>query len=106
MNKHHFIILILSFLLLAPVYAQQAGSSAAAKSNQCIGCHNIDGLRSVYPEVFPIPRIIGQSASYIEYALKAYRANERYHPSMNGIAATLTDDEIKQLAEFYANSKK
>lgn len=106
MQKYYLIGLILSFILLIPAHAQQAGTSAAAKANQCIGCHHIDGLRSVFPEVYPIPKIINQSASYLEYALKAYRSEKRIHPSMSAIAATLTDDEIKLLAEFYANGAK
>ncbi|MGI9306133.1 MAG: c-type cytochrome [Gammaproteobacteria bacterium] len=80
----------------------QPGESAAAKSNHCVGCHNIPGYRSVFPAVYPVPKIIGQSAPYIEAALRAYRDGVRTHPSMSAIAAQLSDEDIKELAEWYA----
>ena len=83
-------------------YAGQPGESVEAKANQCVGCHGIEGYRSVFPEVYPVPEIDGQSAAYIEYALKAYRSGERYHPSMTGVAAQLSDRDIEELAAFYA----
>ena len=83
--------------------AEQPGASAAAKANQCIGCHHIPGYKSVFPQVYPVPRIINQSAAYIEYALNAYKVGERTHPSMSGIAAQLSEQDIADLAEFYAN---
>lgn len=96
-------LLILPLLLLSAMAdAAQPGDSPAAKANQCIGCHDIPGYRSVFPDVYPVPKIIGQSAEYIETALRAYRGGTRTHPSMNGIAAQLSDDDIKTLAEWYA----
>lgn len=90
-------------LLLAGVaVAAQPGESAAAKATHCIGCHNIPGYRSVFPEVYPVPKIIGQSAAYLETALRAYRDGSRTHPSMTAIAAQLSDEDIKILAEWYA----
>lgn len=83
--------------------AEQPGGSAAAKANHCVGCHDIPGYRSVFPDVYPVPKIIGQSAKYIETALKAYRDGTRSHPSMTGIAAQLSDEDITALAEWYAN---
>ena len=50
-----------------------------------------------------MPQIINQTAAYIEYALKAYKNGERDHPSMSGIAAQLSDEDIRALAEFYAS---
>jgi cytochrome c553 len=44
----------------------------------------------------------GQSAKYIEAALTAYRKGDRKHPSMNGIAKSLSDQEITALAAFYS----
>ena len=90
--------------MFAPaVNAAQPGNDAAAKANHCVGCHDIPGYRSVFPEVYPVPKIIGQSALYIEKALIDYRSGVRKHPSMTGIAAQLSDEDIKLLAEWYAN---
>ncbi len=52
----------------------------------CIGCHAIPGNKATFPEVFQVPKIGGQSAKYIEKALKGYQKGERKHPSMKGIA--------------------
>ena len=98
-------LLVSILCLLVSVTAGASGSDSnqtiQAKANQCVGCHEIPGYRSVYPEVYPVPRIIGQSAAYIELALKAYRENQRLHPSMNAIASQLSDTDIKELAEYY-----
>lgn len=83
--------------------AGQPGKSAVAKAAHCVGCHDIPGYRSVYPEVYPVPKIIGQSAAYLEKALRAYRDGTRKHPSMTGIAAQLSDEDIKILAAHYAS---
>lgn len=97
-----FFALVLALALCAAAPAQTPGESAAAKANQCVGCHQIPGYRSVFPEVYPVPKIIGQTPEYIQYALEAYRSGARYHPSMNGIAAQLTDEDIRELAQFYS----
>lgn len=85
-----------------PAAAQQPGGSPAAKANQCLGCHEIPGYKSVFPQVYPVPKIINQSAAFIETALKAYRSGARTHPSMNSVAAQLSDEDIRQLAQYYA----
>lgn len=84
----------------------QPGESAAAKANHCIGCHHIPGLRSVFPVVYPVPKIIGQSEDYLIAALQAYKSGLREHPSMTGIAAQLSDEDIAELAKFYAQGAK
>lgn len=93
-------------VLAATAAADQPGDSAAAKANQCIGCHQIDGYKSVFPEVYPVPKIINQSATYLEYALKAYRNGTRTHPSMVAIARQLSDEDIQILAQFYASGAR
>ena len=49
-----------------------------------------------------MPRIGGQSAAYIVKALQAYKSGDRTHPSMKGIAATLSDKDMADLAAYYA----
>ena len=73
---------------------------------QCIGCHGIPGYKTAFPHVYHVPKIAGQQAGYIVAALKAYKSGDRSHPSMRGIAATLNEDQMKQLAEFYAGQGK
>jgi|SRR4051812_24623069 cytochrome c553 len=73
---------------------------------QCIGCHGIPGYKTAYPEVYHVPKIAGQQPGYIIAALKAYKSGDRSHPSMRGIAASLSEDEMKQLAEYYGAPAK
>ena len=68
---------------------------------QCIGCHGIPGYKTAYPEVYHVPKIAGQNPAYIVAALKAYKSGDRSHPSMRGIAASLTEEQMQKLAEFY-----
>jgi cytochrome c553 len=72
------------------------------KAQLCIGCHGIVGYQASFPEVHKVPMIAGQSPGYIVSALTAYRKGERMHPSMKGIAAALSDQDMADLAAFYA----
>ena len=73
---------------------------------QCIGCHGIPGYKTAFPEVYHVPKIAGQQPGYIVAALKAYKTGERSHPSMRGIAASLTEEDMKKLAEYYGAPAK
>lgn len=75
------------------------------KSAQCAGCHEIAGFRSVFPEVYPIPRIAGQNPLYIEHALRLYRSGARSHPSMESVAGVLSDEDIADLAAHYGRAE-
>jgi cytochrome c553 len=72
----------------------------------CQGCHGVEGWRTAYPEVFHVPRIGGQHAAYLVSALKAYKAGERSHPTMRAIATSLSEQDMADLAAYYAGSKK
>jgi cytochrome c553 len=94
-------------LAVASVWAQTpapAGNAAAgaAKNSMCIGCHGIPGYKTAFPEVYSVPKIGGQHAAYIVKALQAYKSGERDHPSMRGIAASLSEQDMADLAAYYA----
>ncbi|WP_096666591.1 c-type cytochrome [Polaromonas sp. AET17H-212] len=72
------------------------------KNAMCIGCHGIKGYQASFPEVYKVPMISGQSAKYIDAALHAYKKGERKHPTMRGIAESLNDQDIADLAAYYA----
>lgn len=81
--------------------------AAAAKVEMCIGCHGIQGgYKTAFPEVYQVPKIGGQSARYIEAALKAYRKGDRKHPSMTGIARSLSDQDIADVAAYYSQQNQ
>jgi cytochrome c553 len=72
---------------------------------QCIGCHGIPGYKTAFPSVYHVPKIAGQQPAYLVNALKAYKSGERSHPSMRGIAGSLTEEEMNQIAAYYAGGK-
>ena len=72
----------------------------------CIGCHGIAGYKTAYPVVYSVPMIGGQSPQYIVKALQGYRAGNRKHPSMTGIARGLSDQDMADLAAYYGGSGK
>ena len=71
----------------------------------CIGCHGIPGYKTAFPSTYHVPKIAGQQPAYIVNALKAYKSGERSHPSMRGIATSLSEEEMKELADYYGASK-
>jgi cytochrome c553 len=72
------------------------------KSSMCVGCHNIPGYKTAFPSVYSVPKLDGQHAAYIVSALRAYKASERAHPSMRAVAASLSDQDMADLAAFYS----
>jgi len=89
-------------LAQAPAGDAKAG---AQKVQMCQGCHGIDGWRTAYPEVYHVPKIAGQHPTYFVNALKAYKSGDRKHPSMRGIAASLSETDMANLAAYYAEAK-
>ena len=89
----------------AEVQAPAGGNADAGrqKSSMCVGCHNIPGYRTAFPSVYSVPKLNGQHAAYIVSALRAYKSGERRHPSMRGVAASLSDQDMADLAAFYAS---
>lgn len=87
--------------------ADVVGNADAAKNKvaMCIGCHGIPGYKATFPEVYQVPMLGGQSAKYIESALNQYKKGDRKNPSMRGIAAGLSDQDIADVAAYYAQQK-
>lgn len=95
----------LPLLLATAVQAQDLKGDAVAgqtKNAMCIGCHGIVGYQASFPEVHRVPMISGQSAKYIISALAAYKKGDRKHPTMRGVAANLSDQDMADLAAFYS----
>jgi len=93
------------FVAAASAQAQGVTGDVEAghkKAEMCIGCHGIKGYQNSFPEIHKVPMISGQSAPYIVSALKAYQKGDRKHPSMRGIAGSLTEQDMADLAAFYA----
>ena len=84
--------------------AQGNADAGRLKASMCAGCHNIPGYKTAFPSVYSVPKLDGQQAAYIVSALRAYKASERQHPSMRAVAASLSDQDMADLAAFYSTS--
>ncbi|WP_341686007.1 c-type cytochrome [Limnohabitans sp.] len=101
--------LVITSVMAVSAQAQEVkgdAKAAEAKIAMCIGCHGIPGYQSSFPEVYRVPKISGQNAKYIAAALTAYKKGERKHQTMRGIADTLNDQDIADLAAYYEQHGK
>ena len=105
--KKLFVLIALASLAQISAAADVKGDATAAKNKvaMCVGCHGIPGYKASFPEVYRVPMLGGQSEKYIVAALNAYKKGERRHPSMVGIAAGLSDQDIADVAAYYAQQK-
>ena len=112
LRKMNQLLLSLSAFLVASVTVLSANAleikgdaKAGEKKNaMCIGCHGIVGYQASFPEIHKVPKISGQGEKYIISALNAYKKGERKHPTMRGISASLSDQDMADLAVFYATN--
>jgi cytochrome c553 len=95
------LLLALALAGSSPVALAQDVQAGQKKAAMCIGCHGIPGYQASFPEVHKVPMIAGQNAKYLAAALNAYKKGERKHPTMRGIAGSLTDADIADLSAFY-----
>lgn len=91
------------FGLSAHAQDVKPGDAAAGqkKIDNCIGCHGIMGYQASFPEIHHVPKIAGQNAQYIASALAAYKKGERKHPTMHGNAASLSAQDMADIAAYY-----
>ena len=90
----------------APLLAEGDPTAGKNKTAMCDGCHGIPGFRAAYPETYQVPKLGGQNPGYIVAALKAYKAGERNHATMKAIAFSLTEQDMADLAAYYAGTGK
>lgn len=83
------------------------GNAEAAKQkiSMCVGCHGIPGYHTAFPSVYHVPKLGGQHPDYIVAALQAYKSGDRSHPTMQGIAASLSEQDMADLAAYYGGAK-
>ena len=84
----------------------QDAKAGEKKMAMCAGCHNLPGYQASFPEIYKVPKIAGQNAKYIVASLNAYKKGERKHPSMRGIATTLSDQDMADVAVYYEQLDK
>lgn len=97
-------ILLAGFLLVFGAATVQAADVAAgkAKSGMCAACHGQDG-NSPAPM---FPKLAGQHASYLEKQLQDFKSQKRNDPTMVGMAAALSDEDIADISAYYASQER
>ena len=95
----------LSLALAIPTAVAFEGDAerGRVKADTCLGCHAIPTYTNTYP-VYHVPKVGGQHEEYIIAALLAYRSGQRAHDTMHGNAAGLSDQDIADIATFFASA--
>jgi len=111
MNKllSSMLVALVTSVTVHSAFAQEVKGDAnkgAGKVAMCMGCHGIVGYQASFPEVHKVPMIAGQNARYIVAALNAYKTGERKHPSMRGIADSLSEQDMADVAAFFEEQGK
>lgn len=78
----------------------RANLKGAATGQSCIDCHGADGNAPLDPTY---PRIGGQYRDYLAQSLQSYRSGERDHALMSNQARDLDDQQIADLAAYFAS---
>ena len=96
----------------APVAAEAAAPAAikgdAARGKgltyTCRGCHGVTGYKNAYPS-YHVPKLGGQSETYLNNALKEYREGKRKHPTMQAQAESFSEQDIADIAAYLSSIK-
>ncbi len=100
--KYKLLVATLAALLVMISTAQAGGDANAGKQKAatCAGCHGADGKG-----VAPNPALAGLKESVIIEQLKAYKSGAKANPIMKTFAAPLSDQDMADLAAYYASLK-
>ncbi|WP_223788450.1 c-type cytochrome [Marinicella meishanensis] len=103
MKKTIPLTILSAIFMLTFIPAAQAGDPEAgkAKSVVCAACHGADGISP--NDLWP--NLAGQKEGYLVKQIKAFKNGERKDPSMAPMVAALTDEDIANLAAYYASLK-
>ncbi|WP_420467402.1 c-type cytochrome [Panacagrimonas sp.] len=89
----------LALALVALALPAVAETAVPEKAALCAACHGEAGAKPIMP-AYPV--LAGQYANYLEHSLKEYKSGVRKNPIMTAQAATLTNEEIRALSQYYA----
>ena len=89
---------ILGCLTILAGIGDAVGGDGKTKAMVCAACHGAEG-NSANPEW---PNLAGQHASYAQQQLKAFKSGERQNPNMSAMAVNLSEEDMADIAEFYA----
>ena len=87
-------------LMASPAFAGDA-SAGKGKSMMCGACHGAAGISAIPT----YPNLAGQKEAYLVSQLKAFKSGARNNSTMKGMAASLSDSDMADLAAYYASLK-
>ena len=94
--------LLLSALGLARAEVPAGDAAHGGKiAYTCLGCHGIADYRNAYPN-YHVPKLGGQHYPYLVAALGEYRAGARPHPTMRGQAASVSEQDARDVAAYFS----
>ena len=90
----------------APAAATLTGDATRGKglTYTCRGCHGVTGYKNAYPS-YHVPKLGGQSETYLNNALKEYRGGKRKHPTMQAQAESFSEQDIADIAAYLSSIK-
>ena len=90
----------------APAVAATSGDATRGKglTYTCRGCHGVTGYKNAYPS-YHVPKLGGQSETYLNNALKEYREGKRKHPTMQAQAESFSGQDIADIAAYLSSIK-
>jgi cytochrome c553 len=93
-------VIVASFGIVGTVQAAGDAAAGKIKSATCAACHGANGQG-----VPPNPALAGKPAAEQVQALKDYKSGSRANPVMKGMAASLSDQDMEDLAAYYSSLK-
>lgn len=105
-NMNKLALLTAASISLLVMNTANAGDPAlgAQKAETCMGCHGVPHYVNTYP-TYHVPKLAGQHEAYIVAALKAYKEKQRSHETMHANAASLSDEDIADIAAYLSSNK-
>lgn len=105
------VLACIAVFALNNVRAQESGSAAETNgadadrgrdlSYTCYGCHGVESYKNIYP-TYSVPKLEGQHPEYLVIALQAYASGERAHTTMHAQAASMSEQDMRDIAAFLA----
>lgn len=89
---------------LAPIKLKGDAARGRTLAATCSGCHGVPGYKNAYPS-YNVPKLGGQNRDYLTVALQDYRRQSRGFPTMQAQAAVLSDQDIADIATYFASVK-
>jgi cytochrome c553 len=101
--KHQILATASALILAASANVAIAGDAAAgkAKAASCNACHGVNGISAIPT----YPNLAGQKEAYLVKQMKAFKDKSRKEPTMNAMAAPLSDADMANLAAHFAGLK-